>query len=77
MVYVASWDSSVWGVAMGERCCRGSSVDVHEHSAAMYFLACGETFWDRQVFLSEISGIQIGIQFVFFQASSWLPSSLG
>ena len=70
-------DSSVQGVAMGEHCCQGSSVDVHECSTAMCFLVCGETFGDQQVLLLEVSGIWIGIQLVFFWARSQLPSSLG
>ena len=76
-VHITLWDSSIQGVATGECCCWGSSVDVRECSTVMYFLACSETFRDWQVLLSEVLGIQIGIQLVFFQARSQLPSTLG
>ena len=54
-VYVTPQDSSVWGVATGEGCSQGSSVDVHQCCTMVYLLSCGKAFWDQQVLLSEIS----------------------
>ena len=76
-VHVTLRDSSVQGVAMGECCCQGSSVKVHECGTTVYFLLVGEAFRNRQVLLPEVMGIQIWIQFIFFCTRSQLPSALG
>ena len=46
-VHITLQDSSVRGVAMGECCSRGSSIDVHERSAMVYLLVVGESFRDQ------------------------------
>ena len=77
VVHITLQDSSIWGVAMGECCCWGSSVDVCECGTMVYLLSVGEAFRNQQVLLLEVTGIQIQIQFVFFRTRSQLPSALG
>ena len=77
VVYITLRDSSVWSIATSEHCSRGPSIDVCKRGAPVYLLSVGEAFWDRQVLLSEVAGIQIWIQFIFFCVRSWLPGALG
>ena len=75
VVHITPWDSSIRGIATGECCSRGSSVNVREHGAPVYLLLVGEAFQDQQVLLPEVAGIQIRIQFIFFRVRSWLPGA--
>ena len=74
-VHVTPWDLSIRGIAMGECCGRGSSIDVRKGGALVYLLSVGEAFRNWQVLLPEVTGIQIRIQFVFFRIGSRLPGT--